>query len=96
MFADTAMAKPNYHMEYSFAEPRYFVLNGIPVTTSGWNPSPSIHFRHRGLANIGWADGHVTSEKMARYDGTNFDGLKPANMDLGWFEPLDNSLFDLK
>ena len=98
MFADTAMAKlGHYHyIEYPFAEPRYFVVNGEPVVDSGWNPSPSIHFRHRGQANVGWADGHVSSEKMGRYDGINYGGVRPADMDLGWFEPMDNTSFDLK
>jgi len=96
MFADTAMAKPGFYIEYSFAEPRYFVVDGKPVVDSGWNPSPSIHFRHRGQANIGWVDGHVSSEKMGKYDGINPDGVSPTDMDLGWFEPMDNTLFDLK
>ena len=96
MFADTAMAKQGRYIEYSFAEPRYFVVNGVPVTDSGWNPTPSIHFRHRGRANVGWVDGHVTSERMADYDGVNPDGVRPAEMNLGWFEPMDNTLFDLK
>lgn len=96
MFADTAMAKTGFYIEYSFAEPRYFVVDGEPVIDSGWDPSPSIHFRHRGRANVGWADGHVSSKKMGKYDGINDDGTRPATMDLGWFEPMDNSLFDLK
>lgn len=96
MFADTAMTKLGSYTAYSFAEPRYFVVNGEPVTNSGWNPSPSIHFRHRGQGNVGWVDGHVSSKKMGKYDGRNDDGVKPADMYLGWFEPMDNSLFDLK
>jgi prepilin-type processing-associated H-X9-DG protein/prepilin-type N-terminal cleavage/methylation domain-containing protein len=96
MFADTAMAKTGYYIEYSFVEPRYFVINGVPAIDTGWNPSPSIHFRHRGQANVGWADGHVSSERMGRYDGINDDGVRPTDMDLGWFEPMDNTSFDLK
>ncbi len=94
MFADVAMHKQGNYIEYSFAEPRYFVINGNP--DPAWDPSPSIHFRHRGRANIGWADGHVGSEKMAPYNGLYPNGFKAANMDLGWFKPMDNSLFDLK
>ena len=96
MFADTAMAKTGFYIEYSFAEPRYFVVNGEAVVDSGWDPSPSIHFRHRGQANVGWADGHVSSEKMGKYDGINDDGTRPTDLDLGWFEPMDNTQFDLK
>jgi len=102
MFADTAMAKldngRSYYLEYSFAEPRYFVANGKPDTTDTiWGcPSPSIHFRHRGKANIGWADGHIDSRRMVDFDGRNFYGVKSCDMMLGWFEPMDNTLFDLK
>jgi prepilin-type processing-associated H-X9-DG protein len=99
VFADTAMAKliggDEYCIEYSFAEPRYFVLSGVPDTGS-WNPSPSIQFRHRKQASVGWADGHISSEKMARYDGTNSDGSKPKKFNIGWFEPMDNTCFDLQ
>ena len=70
--------------------------NGEAVIDYGWDPSPSIHFRHRGQANVGWADGHVSSEKMGKYDGINDDGVRPTDMDLGWFEPMDNTSFDLK
>ncbi len=95
MFADTAMAKPGHeYIEYSFAEPRYFVVNRGPVNM--WSPSPSIHFRHRNAANVGWADGHVSWKKLGNCDVVNEDGVRPAKMGIGWFEPLDNSLFDLE
>ncbi len=99
MFADTAMAKLDngrpYYLEYSFAEPPYFVVNGQPATSWGY-ASPSIHFRHRGKANVGWVDGHVTSEKMAPFEEENIYDVKSSDMMLGWFEPIDNTLFDLK
>ncbi|KPK78255.1 MAG: hypothetical protein AMJ79_00180 [Phycisphaerae bacterium SM23_30] len=99
MFADTAMAKRQhgmpYYLEYSFAEPPFFLDHqGLPV--NGFYASPSIHFRHRDCANIGWADGHVDSRPMAPFDQKNVYGVKSADMMLGWPEPLDNSLFDLK
>ena len=96
MFADTAMAESDHYTEYSFAEPRYFVVNGVPDTDSGWGPVPSIHFRHRGRANIGWVDSSVTSKKMGKYEGTNPAGIKMKDLKLGWFEPMNNSMFDLK
>jgi len=99
MFADSAMAKLDsgrpYYLEYSFAEPPYFVSNGEPATSWGY-ASPSIHFRHRGKADIGWTDGHTDSREMADFDGINIYGVKSSDMMLGWFEPIDNSLFDLK
>lgn len=96
MFADTAMAELDYYTEYSFAIPRYFVANGEPVINTGWDPDPSIHFRHRGRANIGWVDGSVASKKMGKYEGTNKAGIKMKDMKLGWFEPMNNTMFDLK
>jgi prepilin-type processing-associated H-X9-DG protein len=58
--------------------------------------SPSIHFRHRGSANIGWADGHIEPMPMAKTNGDNAYGMASAKMNLGWFEPVDNTLFDLE
>ena len=83
MFADAAFLQGGAQgklIEYSFAEP--------PRFASGGTPWPSIHFRHRGKANVAWADGHVTAETRARSDArSNARGL-------GWFGPNDNSLFD--
>ncbi len=99
MFADTAMAKLDngspYYLEYSFAEPPYFVFNGQPATSWGY-ASPSIHFRHRDKANIGWTDGHISSEKMVPFEEENAYGVKSSDMMLGWFEPIDNTPYDLK
>jgi prepilin-type N-terminal cleavage/methylation domain-containing protein/prepilin-type processing-associated H-X9-DG protein len=99
MFADTAMVKDGISLiEYSFAEPPFTVHNGRPVTE--FYMSPSIHFRHRGQANVGWADGHIEPRRMVRADPksdrANAYGVNSANMNLGWFEPIDNTLFDLE
>jgi len=99
MFADTAMAKLDgtrpYYLEYSFAEPPFFLdSRGEPVP--GFYASPSIHFRHGGRANVGWADGHVDSQEMVPFDGVNAYGVRSSRVMLGWFGSLDNSLFDLR
>ncbi|MCI0498427.1 MAG: type II secretion system GspH family protein [Planctomycetales bacterium] len=99
MFADTAMAKLDngwpYFLEYSFVEPYFFVVNGLP--DAGWgHPSPSIHFRHNQRANIAWSDAHVGSELIAEEDGMNVYGVRSYDVRIGWFEPLNNSLFDLE
>ncbi|MHC4646389.1 MAG: type II secretion system protein [Planctomycetota bacterium] len=95
MFADCAMSTDGRTLiEYSFAEPPYAVYNGMTMT--GFYMSPSIHFRHRNAASVGWADGHVDPPKMAAFEGDNAYGVDSAAMKLGWFEPVDNSLFDLK
>ena len=99
MFADTAMAKSGKSLiEYSFAEPPFTVYNGRLVTE--FFMSPSIHFRHRNQANIGWADGHVEPRRMVKADPksdrANPYGVNSADMNLGWFEPLNNTQFDLQ
>jgi prepilin-type N-terminal cleavage/methylation domain-containing protein/prepilin-type processing-associated H-X9-DG protein len=95
MFADTAMIKDSHSLiEYSFVEPPFTVLNGQPA--AGFYLSPSIHFRHRGRADIGWADGHVSPRRMANFDGENAYGVQSAEMNLGWFDPIDNTLYDLE
>jgi prepilin-type processing-associated H-X9-DG protein/prepilin-type N-terminal cleavage/methylation domain-containing protein len=95
MFADAAMANgPGVLIEYSFAEPPFTVCNGQPVTS--FYMSPSIHFRHRSRANVGWADGHIDARSPARFDKANVYGVCSEDVHLGWFEPVDNTLFDLK
>jgi prepilin-type N-terminal cleavage/methylation domain-containing protein/prepilin-type processing-associated H-X9-DG protein len=98
MFADAAMARVSSGsvvlVEESFAYPPYL------ADTSGATSSelsPSIHFRHAGRANVGWCDGHVTSEQMSNSkDGRNAYGVDSKSYNLGWFGPHDNSLFDNK
>jgi len=95
MFADTAMSnRRNYLIEYSFAEPPFAVYNGQMI--AGVYMSPSIHFRHDSRANICWTDGHTDSRRMADFKRDNVYGVDSALMNLGWFEPIDNTLFDLE
>jgi prepilin-type N-terminal cleavage/methylation domain-containing protein len=95
MFADTAMCveKPIL-IEYSFAEPPFYVYMGKPLTS--FYLSPSIHFRHRGRAKVEWADGHSDSREMADFGDINVYDVDSAEMKLGWFAPIDNTPFDLK
>jgi prepilin-type processing-associated H-X9-DG protein/prepilin-type N-terminal cleavage/methylation domain-containing protein len=95
MFADTAMANSGKSLiEYSFAEPPFTVYNGRPVTD--FYMSPSIHFRHRGQANVGWVDGHIEPRQRAGSGDKNAYSVSSADMSLGWFEPINNTLFDLQ
>jgi len=95
MFADAAMSTDGTALiEYSFAEPPYAVMAGQVL--EGVLMSPSIHFRHCRLANVGWTDGHVDGRSMSRLDGKNAYGVRSASLELGWFGPVDNSLFDLQ
>jgi len=95
MFADTAMANDQKSLiEYSFAEPPFTVYNGRPVTD--FYMSPSIHFRHRDQANVGWADGHIEPRQMTGSGDKNAYGVNPGDFGLGWFKPLNNMPFDLQ
>ena len=89
MFTDSASATDGLR-EYSFAEPRFHLQ--FPA----YRADPSIHFRHTGLANVGWCDGHVDARIMTF---THYSGLyrsDPKWFDIGWFGKADdNSLFDL-
>jgi prepilin-type processing-associated H-X9-DG protein/prepilin-type N-terminal cleavage/methylation domain-containing protein len=99
MFADTAFWQQNqFFVEYSFAESPYYVVDGKPDASGrklGY-PSPSIHFRHYGSANIGWVDGHVEAKPMAKPVLRENYTAEMAKMNIGWFEPVDNTLFDLE
>lgn len=94
MFADCAFLKEGNLIEYSFARPPFPIYNGQPLTFAPYRPS--IHFRHRNKAAIAWVDGHVSSEIMTKREDKNLYDAKSASFKLGWFGPLDNSLFDLK
>lgn len=95
MFADAAMCVERANLiEYSFAEPPFYVYKGEPLTS--FYLSPSVHFRHRDCAKVGWTDGHSDSRRMAGSGDTNVYDVDSAEMKLGWFEPIDNTLFDLK
>jgi prepilin-type processing-associated H-X9-DG protein len=95
MFADTAFWQQDQSLlvEYSFAEPPHYVMNGITDTAF---VSPSIHFRHYGSANVGWADGHIEAKPMAKPILGDNCTAEMAKMNIGWFEPVDNTLFDLE
>lgn len=95
MFADAAMSRDGVSLiEYSFVEPPFMVFNGRPM--EGYYMSPSIHFRHDARANVGWADGSIGQKEMGEVDRTNAYGVDSGQMALGWFSPVDNSLFDLE
>jgi len=89
MFADTAFAADGL-IEYSFAEPRFH-------PTFGGRADPSIHFRHRGRANVAWCDGHVDQHRLAFTWSSEVYLADPQRFGIGWFGRRDdNSLFDLK
>ncbi len=93
MFCDTAFpqpygSNPTYLIEYSFAEPYHWVV--APGMESSYRADPSIHFRHRGYANVVWCDGHVSPERLEQEAEAHFSRFK-----IGWIGTADNSLFDI-
>ncbi len=82
MFADCAMSRDNGVQEYPFAEPWEWVS---PIGALSGALSPSVHFRHRGKANVAWCDGHVTAESPSKLGGTNYYGGDDAKQQIGWF-----------
>ncbi len=92
MFCDCAFPQPygnepDYLIEYSFAEAYHWVFQ--PWTESKYRSDPSIHFRHGGKACVIWCDGHASTERMETKAEEHF-----TDMEIGWFGPKDNSLFD--
>ncbi len=104
MFTDTAFNRGGVGtMAYSFTHaPKW-----VPAQPYGGGaPDPSIHFRHKGRANVAWVDTHVSSEPMTfAPDRTPEAGeISPEeamDLELGWFGdyfkrlPDANYLFDL-
>ena len=68
-----------------------------PTTT---NNNSKIHFRHLGVANIAWVDGHVSQEQRAYSWEDGFFGSgggeseERVALNIGNFGPKDNSLYD--
>jgi prepilin-type N-terminal cleavage/methylation domain-containing protein/prepilin-type processing-associated H-X9-DG protein len=87
MFTDAAFLQAGSLIEYSFAEPYFFVSDRPPVTTT-YNATPSIHFRHGDLAGVVWCDGRVSWEAMK----TSYSDEHTRNR-IGWFGEADNKLF---
>lgn len=94
MFADAALAVryPGLRLiEYSFAEPPRH------ADQPDASMDPTMHFRHRDLATIAWADGHTSGEPFA-FTAGNIYGVTEAEMSefrIGWFGDQDNRAFDL-
>ena len=93
MFTDTAFPQPynqpDHLIEYSFAQAYFHIWHNSDGSIQEYGPAmPSVHFRHRGLANVGWADGHVSAESLQTEYSAAFTSLG-----VGWFGGPDNTLF---
>lgn len=91
-FADCALVTTEL-IEYSFAEPAWWPQYGVGT----WRPDPSVHFRHYGgVANVAWADGHVSAERMEETKPVGIYGGSPSEHGLGWFGDVEtNDEWDL-
>jgi prepilin-type processing-associated H-X9-DG protein len=74
--------------EYPYCEPFYAVN---PDGTLSGGLSPSVHFRHAGLAHIGWCDGSVTAEPPSQLGGINPYGGNAEQYLIGWVGPSENN-----
>ncbi len=87
----TSTTSPGEIKPYAFLYPKYTIAAGPPISdsTSVNSRGDNVHFRHNRSANVGWADGHASTEKPSRIN-SNFVGAKET---VGNFGPEDNSLF---
>jgi prepilin-type processing-associated H-X9-DG protein len=88
MFTDTAFARADGIQEYAYCEPFEWVDSSGRMAGA---LSASVHFRHRGLANVAWCDGHVSAEPPSRIDGSNYYGGNAGKWKIGWFGPSANN-----
>ena len=63
-FSDSALiggatgANPSLQESYAIAAPNVSTIS-VFSTSNGFNPTPQTHFRHTGMANVAFVDGHV-------------------------------------
>ncbi len=87
MFADGALDIGTGLAEYTFLIAPADVLRRIP---NAYYPlDPSAHFRHNGVANGVFVDGHLRSLKMAESTPRSgvYPNANPARNRIGWFAP---------
>jgi prepilin-type N-terminal cleavage/methylation domain-containing protein/prepilin-type processing-associated H-X9-DG protein len=88
MFSDCAFPRENGIQEYPYAEPWQWI--DYRGRTRG-GLSPSVHFRHNDLANVAWADGHITTEEPTRFGEHNYYGGDARKWKVGWFGPSEEN-----
>lgn len=93
MFADGALDVGNAVVEYAFLIAPEAVLSQIP---GAFYPlDPSVHFRHHGIANVIFVDGHLKAMKRSQTVASSgiYWGANPAKNHLGWFAPIEGDTF---
>ena len=75
MFSDTVYERANTGGGYILTYPYYLQpRDGGSVADVGslHSSAATQHFRHNGTANVTWADGHVSPERIGEFDTTGF------------------------
>ena len=100
MFADAAFLQfypYTFAIEYSFIEPPYWAYIYLNWGMA-FRPEPSIHFRHNGMANFSFLDGHVKAmpRGVVKETGSIYGGTAEAvaEFGLGWPGPDDFTYWD--
>jgi prepilin-type N-terminal cleavage/methylation domain-containing protein/prepilin-type processing-associated H-X9-DG protein len=88
MFTDSGLARANGIQEYPFAEPWNWVTSDGRLAGE---LTPSVHFRHHGLAHVAWCDGHVTAEKPSVIKDGNYYNGDNHKYHVGWFGPAEEN-----
>lgn len=109
LFTEVAMVTKDpsgktHLIEQTSAQPPMFVINsdnGLGLETDygfGMYPTPNIHFRHDGMANVLWMDLHVTPRTLDWTRGSVYGASleEQHRHNVGWFGPETNSLFDYR
>jgi prepilin-type N-terminal cleavage/methylation domain-containing protein/prepilin-type processing-associated H-X9-DG protein len=110
MYADCATPQMDggqlYYAEESQIYQPYWVDSPVEWggTSSVGRPMPStmpcdptIFFRHNGMANVCWLDGHVDARRMDfSVQNALATGVNSGALGIGWFGPDDFSLWDYK
>lgn len=82
MVADTYMEWTSGTNVY----PYYLTPRATVAEAGGGNWGATQHFRHNGLSNVAWADGHVSSERPTEFDADDFS----IQNNIGWIGKDDS------
>ena len=66
--------------------PYYLMPRTLVTNVGGGNWGATQHFRHLGMANVAWSDGHVTSERPGEFDVSDY----ALRENVGWLGSNDS------
>ncbi len=93
MFADGALDIGTGLAEYTFLIAPPDVLSRVPNAV--YPLDPSVHFRHHGVAQLSFVDGHARPLKMGTSTECSgvYTGANPARHRIGWFLPVTGDTY---